>query len=190
MSSSNNFSNLNGPSPYYSIFTPSGDPNLDAAYNVAVRPSIYNSNSPQSVINALQPYAGSVANGVNSTGTSKFWDFLANNVWGTVSDAASNVWDSLVGTDGSGGFFNNNNYLGWAQLGVGGYLGLQQLGLLKDSLNLSRDQWNTQKDYLAKNYANSVSDYNRAINDIANNREKILGRPGYAEQYKKDYSIS
>lgn len=123
-----------------------------------------------------------------STGNTAY-NSVFSTLGNTISDAFSGIGKSLFGENGKGGLFNNNNYLGWANLGLNAYAGLQQLGLARDMYNLSNDQWNTQKQYMAKNYANSVQDYNRALADVAATRAKIYGDAGYEQRYYDQYSI-
>lgn len=117
---------------------------------------------------------------------SDYMSYLSN----TLGSAISSSLESIFGKDGKGGLLNNNNALGWANLGLNGYLGYNQLGLARDARDLANEQWAVQKDYMNKNWQATKSDYNRKIDDIANNREKITGQQGYADDYKKQYHIA
>lgn len=133
-------------------------------------------------------YQGPIVPSTQSVGNTAY-NSVFSTLGNTISDAFSGIGKSLFGENGEGGLFNNNTYLGWANLGLNAYAGLQQLGLAKDMYNLSNDQWNTQKQYMAKNYANSVQDYNRALADVAATRAKIYGDAGYEQRYYDQYSI-
>lgn len=97
-----------------------------------------------------------------------------------------------VGNSGSdwGSLFNRDN----AKLGVGalqgiaallgGFGGLQQNKMAKKQLNLARDQFNFQKDFANRNYANELAAFNTAMEDRINARAAQEGR---GQEYVNDY---
>lgn len=110
--------------------------------------------------------SGWLANWPSTLGGNDWWSSMKQ-TWGDVSD-----------------WLKENDVLGWGQLGMGAYNSWNMNQMAKEQLALAKEQWNVQKDYLAKNYSNQISDYNRALRDIADNRAFIEGK---SQSYADDY---
>jgi len=112
---------------------------------------------------------------------------------GNAQKLSGNVMQYVPSTGSSssfGGWFNRDNAglaLGALQ-GIsallGGFGGLQQNKMAKKQLNLARDQFNFQKDFANRNYANELSAFNTALEDRINARAAQEGRD---QTYVNDY---
>lgn len=67
---------------------------------------------------------------------------------------------------------------------LGGFGALNQNKMAKKQLNLARDQFNFQKDFANRNYANELSAFNTAMEDRINARAAQEGRD---QTYVNDY---
>lgn len=112
----------------------------------------------------------------------------------TINTWSGNFGDANVGmkpTTSTGWDWANRDNAGLA-LGalqgisalLGGFGGLQQNKMAKKQLNLARDQFNFQKDFANRNYANELSAFNTAMEDRINARAAQEGR---GQEYVNDY---
>lgn len=103
---------------------------------------------------------------------SSVFNEYANYMGGIIGDAL----EKYFGSDKESTNWLNNGALDWAKFGLGAYTGITGIQLAKDNLALAKQQWDVQKDYMARNYANQVKTYNSAMQDLYKNRAFIEGK--------------
>ena len=112
--------------------------------------------------------------------------------------------NGMDGINLNGALDNVGTGMSWDQIGSLGAKGLGALAslfqgfngmnankLMRQQLDMAKDQFNFAKDMSTKNYANSLKAFNNALQDRANNRAFMEGRSqASADEYYNNHKLT